>query len=50
MELPWTLSCSFWAGVVEGVEAIYCRGMHASHENCTGEGGRGVGGAPESRE
>ncbi|XP_050718008.1 uncharacterized protein LOC126999451 isoform X2 [Eriocheir sinensis] len=35
VELPWTLSCSFRAGVVEEVEATYCRGAHASPENCT---------------
>ena len=37
MELPWSLDCRDWAGVVEGVEATYCRGTHHYPHNCTGE-------------
>ncbi|XP_063848917.1 uncharacterized protein LOC135093530 isoform X1 [Scylla paramamosain] len=37
VELPWSLDCRSWAGVVEATEASYCRGGHRYPSNCTAE-------------
>ncbi|XP_063848930.1 uncharacterized protein LOC135093535 [Scylla paramamosain] len=40
VELPWSLDCRSWAGVVEATEASYCRGAHRYPSNCTEEADR----------
>ncbi|XP_045126508.1 uncharacterized protein LOC123513409 isoform X3 [Portunus trituberculatus] len=35
VKLSWSLDCRSWAGVVEAMEAAYCRGAHRYPSNCT---------------